>query len=176
MGLSPENKLIIAMLCDIAKDKSERILNYQLIEEMLKHEEKWGIDWTYFINQLGKYDFEKTRLVVDVLDMCLMIKKSIDLLAEDDKQEIYAFNDGYSFVFFGFCKQKETDYHEIEKIYMSNLGYYSLLACSEYGSFQVGKPRIPRYLRMMKMYKQWMSEYPNAKRLSKSALIELISV
>ncbi len=174
MKLRPAEKLILAILCDISHHRSSRILNYHLIEKMLQYENAWDINWDHFIEEVSKFDLEKSRLVVDVLDMCLMIHNSYQQLNPKDQQEFFDFNDGKPFVFYGFCPENEPDYYALEQLYIANIEYYKPLH-HEIGVGGDGL-KIPRYLRMLKEYKRLLSEYPVVKRLSKDGIIELISI
>ncbi len=174
MHLSPAEKLMMLMLSDIAKEKDERILNYNLIDQMLLNDEHWNIDWDIFLESIRKYGMPKSKLVTDILDMCLMLCDSYRHLTDSEKAEFLVFNDGQPFVFHGFSPTDEPDYYALEQSYLYNIEYYKQLRDHEY--LNIEGLRLPRYLRMLELFNQIKAQSPHIKRLSKEGMIGLISI
>ncbi len=174
MALKPVEKLIVGMLCDLSKDRTERIINYPLIETMLIKDQAWEVDWDAFINGISGHDIKKSRLVVEILDMCMVICESYHYLSDEDQEEFMIFNDGQPFIFYGFCPNLEREYYELEQLYLYSSEYYQPLRHPD--GIGGNGLKLPRYLRILRTYKKLLSKSSSLKRITKNGLIEIISV
>mgnify|MGYP000167604717 CR=1 FL=1 len=80
-------KLIIAMLADIARDPEERQLDHEFIREAISSGQSWSIRWKFpgIFNEDGSADPFKVRAVVRNFQMWSVIESSISRWSPEQK-------------------------------------------------------------------------------------------
>ena len=120
MELSAPEKLMILMICDIAKgDKSKYETDFDFIEAAILDDQEWAIPYRY--ERLGKFTLPPDVIeILELLDSWRFIEWSIQKL--ESKQSDQLKNDYFSITFEGFDGNEEPEEMRIAKFIIHKLG------------------------------------------------------
>jgi hypothetical protein len=127
MTFTAAEKLQIAMLCDLAKPKDERELDFDFIREAVSSGDLWALHWQYPGLELNIETPENVRQVIDILEMWERIEESFDKLSEQEKERVLL--QSYSSArphFLGFDGNNESDVMHIAYLLIKKLGGWSV--------------------------------------------------
>lgn len=155
LNFTPEQRLIIALLCDLhraPKDREFQEDNIKLISSAISGGHDWAIDW-----DLSGYFPEKTdttqdvTFVTDVLDMWDFIELGWSKLSDEEKQQVHEavphLGQGPSFI--GFDGNNEAEYMSIARMMIEEMGRFSTFKGRSLNSHS---PSLERYHHMLKSW------------------------
>lgn len=155
LNFSPEQRLIIALLCDLHRAPENREFqegNIKLISGAISGGHDWAIDW-----ELGGIFPETTdsdddvSFVTDVLDMWDFIELGWKKLNDEEKQQVHDavpyLGDGPTFI--GFDGNNETGYMLIARMMIEEMGRFSTFKGRSLNSHS---PKVDRYQDMLKSW------------------------
>lgn len=151
LSFTPEQRFIIALLCDLYKEPHKRELNPDLVMNAVYGGQDWALTWQYGGIFPGEVDKpEKVSFVVDTLDMWSFIESGYAKLSVDDKDKVkaavpYLGDEGPRFT--GFDGNNESEYLSIARMMVEQLGRFSSL--KDRGSLNSHMPVIARYREML---------------------------
>ncbi|MHB8285946.1 MAG: YfbU family protein [Caulobacteraceae bacterium] len=89
MKISPSEKLIISMLCDLARPVGKREFDFEFISKAIGWGHEWALEWRYdFINDAPPETPPDVREVVDVLDMWDAIELAVSEMDDSQKEKV----------------------------------------------------------------------------------------
>ncbi|MHC2489138.1 uncharacterized protein YfbU (UPF0304 family) [Sinorhizobium meliloti] len=151
LNFTAEQRLMIALLCDLHKKPDEREFrpeNIKLIMEAICGGHDWAIDWemgAMFPESVDRD--EDVRFVTDVLDMWEFIELRWSRLGEEDKQRV---RDGVPYLtdpqFIGFDGNNEAEYLSIARMLVESMNRFSSFRGRSLNSHG---PKVDRYRQML---------------------------
>lgn len=172
--LSDGEKLIIAMIADLSKDKSKREIDTKGIMDALYGGHYWALKWEHewllndYQDKPGAVSF-----VVDVLDMWSFIEEACEKFTNEQLQQI-ADTLGYSepvFAFAGFDGNYETEYMGIVQHLVESMGRFARFKGRSFNSHM---PKVARYAVMTKLFEPMRRNLGHRRSLSVDEVIELL--
>lgn len=172
--LSDGEKLIIAMIADLGKDKAKREIDTKGIMDAMYGGHYWALKWDHewLLN-----DYEDApgtvSFVVDVLDMWSFIEEACEKFSDDERRQI-ADALGYSepvFEFPGFDGNYETNYMGIVRHLVESMGRFARFKGRSFNSHM---PKVARYAVMTKMFEPMRRNLGRGRRLNVDEVIQLL--
>ncbi|KHJ54538.1 hypothetical protein LA66_13995 [Aureimonas altamirensis] len=150
LNFTPEQRFIIAMLCDLYKDPGNRELNPSFIQDAVFNGHDWALDWQYGGILPGRVDTdEQVRFVVDVLDMWRFIERSWRALPAPEQQRVHQqvphLGTGPEFI--GFDGNNETEYMSIARMFVIGMERFTEFTGRSLNSHS---PKVDRYRGMLR--------------------------
>ena len=124
MKLEPKDRLILMMLCDIAKQVGASDFDPDLISAAVSGGHDWVLDWEYggVLPDHGDTD-QQVKEVGDILDMWRFIETDFAALDPNEKQKVIAAY-GMEPKFYGFDGNNEIEHLSIAKMMVERMGRY----------------------------------------------------
>ncbi|TGP59548.1 hypothetical protein EN868_11185 [Mesorhizobium sp. M2D.F.Ca.ET.225.01.1.1] len=174
LNFSPEQRLIIALLCDLYKEPAKRELDPGFIMEAIYGGHDWAIDWQYggvFPERSDKRS--DVSYVVDVLDMWTFIERGFDTLDAAGKAKVQAgvAHIGQGPKFLGFDGNNETTSIGIANMLVDKMGRFAAFKGRDLNSHS---PTEDRYRQMLD---RWLPIRPglHARELNADEIIHILS-
>ncbi len=116
MKVSPAEKMILMMLCDVYEKLGiEGEIDHDFVRSALNSDQLWAFEWNYnFLNDINlpHENPAVVKEVVDILDMWSFLESAFKQLGEDEKQRVITeggvFGDTIEFA--GFDANNEDHY------------------------------------------------------------------
>lgn len=124
MNLEPKDRLILLMLCEIARKVGATDLNLDLISKAVSSGHDWAIDW-----EMGGVlpekadDLQHVREVTDILDMWRFIEQDFANLDAGDKESVKK-SLGMTPKFNGFDGNNEIEHMSIARMMIETMGRF----------------------------------------------------
>lgn len=150
---SLSEKLILSMLCDLARDRNDREpIDPDFVQEAIAGGHYWALGWKYPDVFGGRPDSpELVREVVDILEMWLVLEHHYDHLGEVDKARVASkaapYGDDVKFI--GFYANEESSHLSITEFLIERIGNYPRFKDRE---LNTTRPVVDWYRRMLKVY------------------------
>lgn len=151
MNFTPEQRLIVGLLCDIHK-KPEINNEYdaELISDAILTGNEWAIDLEYGDLLSSKIDDHRFEFVSDVLQMCTVVEGSYAQMTDDEKAMIA---EGTKFnpekAFFGFDGNNESEYVSFARFYVTRINRFPWFSEREFNSHIHS---VDTYKRMLRIF------------------------
>lgn len=151
LSFTPEQRFIIALICDLYKEPHKRELNPDLIMDAVYGGHDWALTWQYSGIFPSEIDTPaNVSFVVDTLDMWSFIESGYAKLGAEDKDTVKAAvpflgDEGPSFL--GFDGNNESEYMSIAWMLTDKLGRFS--SFKDRGSLNSHMPVVSRYREML---------------------------
>ncbi|UIY25906.1 YfbU family protein [Rhizobium leguminosarum] len=151
LSFTPEQRFIIALICDLYKEPAKRELNPDLIMNAVYGGHDWALTWEYngvFPSEIDTP--ENVSFVVDTLDMWNFIESGYAKLGAEDKEKVkgevaYLGDEGPKFP--GFDGNNESEYMSIAWMLTEKLGRF--VSLKNRGSLNSHMPVVSRYREML---------------------------
>ncbi len=174
LNFTPEQRFMIAMLCDLYKAPDKREMNPSFILSAIVGGHDWALEWEYGGLLPEETDTDaRVKFVTDVLEMWEFIELTWNRLSNDDKQKVHDavpyLGDGPEFP--GFDGNNEVDYMAIAQILIEQMN-----------RFQSFKGRgLNSHAHTLDRYGQMLKKWPDIRAglhvdlMTPDQLIELLS-
>ncbi len=172
MKLRPVDKLMLLMLCDLSKKRSERSINFNLIEKALISDNEWSLSWKEFQLTDGSDDNESVLITSQILSMYQVLYRSFLRLNREEQREVIDVCMGELPLFIGFSKEMEYEHYKIAQFFINEMGLFKEL--SKVLSFDSKKEMMPLYQRMLKTFNTVTHTKGYVKWLSKDGIILVV--
>lgn len=153
MRPTPTEKLILSMLCDLARDRNDRGgIDPDFVQYAIGGGHYWALGWKYPDIFGGRPDSpELVREVVDILDMWIVIEHHYDHLEETDKTRIASEAAPYDtdVKFAGFYPNEESSHKSIAEFLIEHIDNYPRFKGRH---LITTRPVVDWYRRMLKVY------------------------
>lgn len=174
MNLTPEQRLIVGLLCDIHKNlKIRNEYNAELISDAILSGNEWAIDHEYGQHLGSEIQDARFKFVSDVMQMCLVIEGSYNQLANEDKVIIGAgtrFNPAKAFM--GFDGNNESEYMSCAQFYVHRLNRFAMFKDREFNSHS---EMVGAYHRMIAVFNEVYDPVHGAEHLSAEQIIAIMN-
>lgn len=172
---SLSEKLIISMLCDLARDGNDRErIDPDFVEEAIFAGHYWALNWKYPHIFGGDPDSpELVGEVVELLDMWDIIEHHYEQLGESDKKRV-ASEAGLTRAevkFIGFYPNEESPHLSIASFLIERLGRFPRF---ENRNLSSRHPVVDWYKRMLELYKPMRKTLLAGRYLSASEIVSLL--
>lgn len=128
MNFTPEQRLIVTLLCDLHKKLGiNDSYDPDFISEAILSGNEWAIDSKYFsLSDISPVSQELRDRVCEILEMCTMIEDSYARLPEAEKAKVNSMTDyDASKAFGGFDGNNESEYMALARFMIDKMGMYS---------------------------------------------------
>lgn len=174
LNFTPEQRFIIALLCDLYKEPAKRELNPDFIMSAISGGHDWAFDWEYTGIFPEKTDTrDQVGFVSDTLDMWSFIEFAWPKLSPEDQKKVHAavpyLGDGPKFI--GFDGNYEVDYMAIARMLIEQMGRFSNLKGRSLNSHM---PKVARYREMLAAWPEIRATL-HAGDMSADQMIKLLS-
>ena len=151
MAFTTGEKLMIAMLCDLAKAPKDRELDFDFIWDSVSNDDAWALDWRYSGLQLNENTPPEVRGVADLLDMWDVLERSFEALPPPEQKRVTSEPAVLGSVkFVGFDGNNETRLMHIARVFTGKLDRWVRFKDRDLNSHA---PSIDAYERMRNVYK-----------------------
>ncbi|MFM5103372.1 YfbU family protein [Aeromonas sp. 6P] len=174
MQFTPEQKLIIGLLCDIHKNLNIRNeYDAEMISDAILSGNEWAIDHEYGQHLGSEIQDPRFKFVSDVMQMSLVIEGSYNQMTEADKATIA---EGTRFnpakVFVGFDGNNESEYMSCAQFYVHKLNRFAMFKEREFNSHS---EMVGAYHRMLAVFNEVYDPVHGADRLSAEQIIAIMN-
>lgn len=176
LNFTPEQRLIIALLCDLHREPSKREFRpegIKLIMEAIYGGHDWAIDWEMGGIFPDRIDSDaQVSFVTDVLDMWEFIELAWSRMGADDRKKV---TDAVPYLtkpeFIGFDGNNETDYMSIARMIVEVMNRFSTFKGRSLNSHS---PKVDRYRQMLTRWSDIRATLHKGD-MSADQMIELLS-
>lgn len=173
MNFTPEQRLIVGLLCDIhQKLEIRNSFDPEMINDAIQTGNEWAIDVRYGDYLGSKIADSRFDFIGDVLSMCETIESSYESLSPEGKEEVQTgtiFDVSRAFV--GFDGNNETGYMSATRFMVNELELFGYFKGREFNSHA---PSIDMYRRMLETFNRICDPYIH-QGLSVNQLIEIMN-
>ena len=152
VNISDGEKIIIAQISDLTKDKQHREIDTALVMKTIQGGHSWALRWQMpgllddHIDQPGM-----SSLVNDTLDMWCLIEESIESFSSTEKKAFHEEPNNHHHKFLGFDDNNESEYHSIALFLVNDLDHFPRFKGRDLNSHL---PVIDSYARMIPLFQQ----------------------
>lgn len=152
LNFTPEQRFIVALLCDLHRPPEKRELDPDFIANALYGGHDWALSWKYQGIFPDRTDSpENVKFVGDVLDMWSHIEIGWSKLDDTQKRSV---NDAVPYLgtgpeFAGFDGNNEVDYMAIAQVMVNDLDRFSNFRGRSFNSHM---PKVDRYHQMLERW------------------------
>lgn len=153
MNFTPEQRLIVGLLCDIhQKLEIKDSFDTEMISDAINTGNEWAIDLQYGDNLGSEITDQRFKFVSDVLNMCAIVEHSY-LELDNEGRAIVAAGTRYNpdAVFVGFDGNNETGYMSAARFYVRKLNRFEQFADRDFNSHA---PLVDAYGRMLRVFNE----------------------
>ncbi len=174
---TPTEKLILSMLCDLARDRNNREgIDPDFVQYAIGGGHYWAFDRKYPYVFGGRPDSpELVREVVDILEMWTMLEYHYDHLEESDKARVAsdAAPYGANVKFMGFYSNEESSHNRITEFLIEHIGNYPRFKGR---NLNTTYPVVDWYRRMLQVYEPMYKSLlaGRSTNLSASNIVDLL--
>jgi hypothetical protein len=150
MAFTTAEKLMIAMLCDLAKPPAQRELDFGFIWDCVMAGDAWALAWQHTGLQLDEETPPDVHHVADILKMWDVLERSFEELSPAEQKRVKGEPGVHAVRFSGFDGNNETDLMHIARIFTRKLDRWERFKDRDLNSHG---PSIDCYERMQSVYK-----------------------
>lgn len=175
MNFTPEQRLIVTLLCDLHKKLGiNDSYDPDFISEAILSGNEWAIDSKYFsVSDIRPVSQELRDHVCEILDMCSMIEESYTSLPETDKDKVKSMTVyDASKAFYGFDGNNESEYMALARFMIDKMDMYSWFKGR---SFNSHCHSIGAYKRMLSVFQKLGSRNLFSSPLSADEIAEVMN-
>jgi uncharacterized protein YfbU (UPF0304 family) len=150
MAFTTAEKLMIAMLCDLAKPPKQRELDFDFIWDSVMDDDAWALAWQHTGLQLDEKTPPDVNRVADLLQMWDVLERSFEALSPAEQKRVSDEPTVLGSVkFVGFDGNNETRLMHIARIFTRKLDRWERFKDRDLNSHA---PTIDSYARMHRAF------------------------
>ncbi|MFV3350470.1 YfbU family protein [Aeromonas veronii] len=153
MNFTPEQRLIVGLLCDIhQKLEIRNSFDPEMITDAIQTGNEWAIDLEYGEYLGSEITDPRFTFVSDVLNMCSIVEFSYSQLSEEEKTLVAAgtrYNPANAF--YGFDGNNEGAYMSAARFYVTRTNRFQEFTERDFNSHT---PSVPAYERMLRVFNE----------------------
>lgn len=153
MNFTPEQRLIIGLLCDIhQKLEIKNSFDPELITDAIHSGNEWAIDLQYGEYLGSEIKDPRFKFISDVMNMCSIVEFSYTQL-NDEEMALVAAGTRYdpTNVFFGFDGNNESAYMSAARFYVTRTDRFAEFTARDFNSHV---PSVHAYERMLRVFNE----------------------